>query len=129
MTSARKHVTGTARYVDDVVEPAGTLHVAPGAASIARGRILSLDLDPVRAAPGVVAVLTARDVPGQNDVSPVDFDVDPCFVEDEVQFHAQVLFAVVARTRDEARRAARLARIEYQRELRSSPSTKRSARA
>ena len=110
--SAKKHVTGAARYVDDVAEPAGTLHVAPGAATIARGLVLALDLDAVRAAPGVVAVLTASDVPGKNDVSPVDYDVDPCFVEEDIQFHAQVLFAVVARTRDEARRAARLAKVE-----------------
>src|SRR5262245_22101061 len=77
--SAVKHISGSARYVDDVAEPAGTLHVAPGAAAVARGRILSMELEAVRAAPGVVAVLTAQDVPGRNDVSPVDFDVDPCF--------------------------------------------------
>src|SRR3954453_18657096 len=114
--SAVKHVTGMARYVDDVPEPAGTLHIAPAAATIAHGRILSMDLAAVRAAPGVVAVLTAEDVPGRNDVSPVDFDVDPCFAEETIEFHAQVLFAVVARTRDEARRAARLAVVDYARE-------------
>ncbi|MDQ0469280.1 xanthine dehydrogenase molybdopterin binding subunit [Labrys wisconsinensis] len=112
--SAVKHVAGTARYIDDVPEPAGTLHVVPSGAAIAAGRILSIDLAAVRAAPGVVAVLTAADIRGRNDVSPVDFDVDPCFADGRVEFHAQVVFAVVARTRDEGRRAARLARIEYE---------------
>jgi xanthine dehydrogenase large subunit len=112
--SAVKHVAGAAAYVDDVVEPVGTLHVVPGGASIAAGTIVSIDLSAVRSAKGVVAVLTARNVPGKNDVSPVTFDVDPCFADGVVEFHSQVLFAVVAESRMAARRAARLARIEYE---------------
>jgi xanthine dehydrogenase large subunit len=109
--SAVRHVAGNAVYVDDLREPAGTLHVAVGGAPAACGRITKLDLDAVRAAPGVVAVLTAADVPGKNDVSPVMGD-DPMFAEATIEFHGQVVFAVVAQTRDIARRATRLARIE-----------------
>ncbi|MDE0390238.1 MAG: xanthine dehydrogenase molybdopterin binding subunit, partial [Rhodospirillales bacterium] len=66
--SAMRHVQGTARFIDDVPEPATLVHVAPGyAPHAARGRIAALDLDTVRAAPGVVAVLTAADIPGKND--------------------------------------------------------------
>jgi xanthine dehydrogenase large subunit len=108
--SARLHVQGAATYVDDIREPDGTLHVAVGLVPKARGRLTQLDVEPVRAAPGVVCVLTAADIPGKNDVSPA-FGDDPMFVDAEVSFHGQVLFAVVARTRDEARRAARLARV------------------
>ena len=57
--SASKHVQGLAQYVDDILEPEGTLHVAIGQAPKARGRLLSLDLSAVRAAPGVVAAMTA----------------------------------------------------------------------
>ncbi|MCY4406499.1 MAG: hypothetical protein OXC15_09035, partial [Rhodospirillaceae bacterium] len=65
--SALGHVQGTARYIDDLPEAAALVHVAPGyAAHAARGRITALDLDAVRAAPGVVAVLTAADIPGKN---------------------------------------------------------------
>ena len=85
--SAAKHVAGSATFIDDVVEPVGTLHVVPGAAAVAAGRIVSMDLTDVRSAPGVVLVLTARDVPGKNDVSPVTFDVDPCFADGIVEFH------------------------------------------
>ena len=60
-----------------------------------------------RAAPGVVAVITAADIPGKNDIAPVFAD-EPLLVERDVIFHGQALFAVVARSRDEARRAARL---------------------
>ncbi len=109
--SAVRHVCGTAVYIDDVREPEGTLHLAPGGAAVARGRIVRVDLDAVRCAPGVVAVLTAADIPGRNDVSPVMGD-DPMFAADAVEFYGQVVFAVVAETRDLARRAARLGKIE-----------------
>ena len=67
----------------------------------------------MRAAPGVVAVLTAADIPGKNDVAPVFAD-EPLFADKEILFHGQALFAVVARTRDQARRAARLAKIDIE---------------
>jgi xanthine dehydrogenase large subunit len=111
--SAVGHVRGSAVYVDDMREPAGTLHLAVGGAPVARGRVATLDLAAVRAAPGVVAVLTARDVPGKNDVSPIKGD-DPMFADGTVEFHGQVLFAVAAETREAARRAVRLARVEIE---------------
>ena len=77
----------------------------------AAGTLRSLDLDAVRAAPGVVAVLTAADIPGKNDIAPAFAD-EPLFADKEILFHGQALFAVVARTRDQARRAARLAQID-----------------
>ena len=61
--AARLHVTGAARYIDDIPTPSGTLSLAFGTSDVARGRILSVDLDAVRAAPGVVAVLVADDLP------------------------------------------------------------------
>ena len=109
--SAARHVSGTATYVDDIREPKGTLHIAPGGAPKAHGRIKRLDLAAVRSAPGVVRVLGAADVPGVNDCSPMKGD-DPIFAERVVEFHGQVLFAVIAETRDAARRAVRLAEIE-----------------
>ncbi len=109
--SARLHVTGAATYVDDMREPAGTLHIAPGLANVARGRLLRLDLDPVRRAPDVVAVLAAADIPGRNDIAPAAGD-EPMFAAGDVMFHRQPLFAVVARTRDAARRAVRRAVVD-----------------
>jgi xanthine dehydrogenase large subunit len=109
--SAELHVTGRAVYIDDMPEPEGLLHVAPGFARDAScGRITSLDLSAVEASPGVVKVLTAKDIPGRNDCSPSLGD-DPIFAESDIVFHGQVVFAVVAETREAARRAARLARI------------------
>ena len=111
--SAERHVRGNAAYVDDIREPAGTLHVAPGYAEATRGRLRSVDLDAVRRAPGVVAVLLASDIPGANECSP-SLGGDPVLADSEVLFHGQVVFAVAATSRREARRAARLARIDVE---------------
>ncbi|BBE71010.1 xanthine dehydrogenase molybdopterin binding subunit [Oharaeibacter diazotrophicus] len=110
--SAELHVTGRAVYIDDMREPAGTLHLAPGwCPNIAKGVIRDVDLTRVRAAPGVVAVITAKDVPGVNDCSP-SIGGDPVLADGEIEFWGQVVFCVVAETRDQARRAARLALYE-----------------
>ncbi|WP_150121418.1 hypothetical protein, partial [Sulfitobacter sp. HI0023] len=61
--AARLHVSGTARYVDDIPLPRTALHLAFGLSTTAAGRLDRLDLDAVRTAPGVVAVLTAADLP------------------------------------------------------------------
>ncbi|AMS40826.1 xanthine dehydrogenase molybdopterin binding subunit [Aminobacter aminovorans] len=112
--SAHKHVAGEAIYIDDMPEPAGTLHVGLGLSNVAHGTLKSVDLAAVRAAPGVVDVLTYADVPGENDVSPSGMHDDPVLAEGKVQFHGQPIFAVVATTREQARQAARLAKIEYE---------------
>lgn len=111
--SARLHVSGRAHYVDDLPQAAGTLHAAPGLSTIARGRIRSMDLSAVRAYPGVRAVLTAADIPGDNNCGPILHD-DPILADGEIRFHGQPVFVVAAETRDIARRAVRLAKIDYE---------------
>ncbi|TXS95320.1 xanthine dehydrogenase molybdopterin binding subunit [Parahaliea maris] len=111
--SAALHVSGKARYVDDLPAPANLLYAYPGLSTVARGRILSMDLSAVRALPGVAAVLTCDDIPGHRDIGPV-FPGDPLLAEGEVSFLGQVLFVVAASTQQVARQAARLASIEYE---------------
>ncbi|WP_424990549.1 xanthine dehydrogenase molybdopterin binding subunit [Fluviibacterium sp. S390] len=111
--SATKHVTGQAEYTDDIAEPWGTLHAYLGVSSVAHGRIRTMDLSAVRAAPGVVDVLTAEDIPGVNDISPTGRHDEPVFPTKLVEYHGQPLFAVIAESRDAARRAAELAEIDY----------------
>ncbi len=110
--SAHLQVAGEARYVDDVPEPIGTLHAAFGTSAHAHARILGMDLAAVRATPGVVAVLTAADLPGDNNYGGIVHD-DPLLAADLVQYHGQPLFLVVANSHHVARRAARLAQVEY----------------
>ena len=112
--SAHKHVSGRANYIDDLPEQENTLHLALGLSSEAHARILACDLTAVRKADGVVGVLSADDIPGRNDISPTHRHDEPVFATDDVQYHGQPLFAVVATTREAARRAARLANITYE---------------
>nr|WP_319947857.1 xanthine dehydrogenase molybdopterin binding subunit [uncultured Shimia sp.] len=110
--SAIKHVTGRADYTDDIAEPAGTVHAYLGVSKVAHATLKGLDLEAVKAAPGVLGVLTAADVPGVNDVSPTGKHDEPLFPTEKIEFHGQPLFAVVAQTRDAARRAAELAVVD-----------------
>ena len=113
--SAHLHVAGTATYVDDIPEVAGTLHAAVGMSAIARGRIRAMQLTKVRSAPGVVRVLTHADIPGEKLIGPVLHD-EPVFAIDRVDYLGQPLFAVIADSLEAARRAARLAETDYQEE-------------
>jgi xanthine dehydrogenase large subunit len=111
--SADLHVSGAARYVDDIPEPQGLLHLAFGQSEKAHARVLSMDLALVRAAPGVVAVFTAEDIPGENNIGPVRHD-DRLFADGLVEYAGQSLFAVAADSFEAARRAARLAEVVYE---------------
>jgi xanthine dehydrogenase large subunit len=111
--SALKHVTGQALYIDDMPEPAGTLHVALILSPVAAGRLRKLDLAAVASAPGVVAVLGPRDIPGKNDVAPVGQN-EPLFAFDQVDYAGQPLAMVVGETLDAARHAAERAVIDIE---------------
>ena len=109
--TAHLHVTGAARYVDDIPAPASTLHLAFGLSPVARGVLNGVDLSAVKAAPGVVAVLTADDLPHHNDVSPSP-DPEPMLATDRVHFVGQPIFLVVATSHLAARKAARLGKFD-----------------
>jgi len=110
--SAHLHVTGRASYTDDLPEPRDLLHVAVGMSSVAHAEVGNIDLSDVLAAPGVVDVCLASDISGDNNFGPIIAD-DPILATDLVQFVGQPVFAVVATTVDAARKATRLASIDY----------------
>ncbi|MXQ08409.1 xanthine dehydrogenase molybdopterin binding subunit [Alphaproteobacteria bacterium GH1-50] len=106
--SAALHVTGQARYVDDLPLPEGAVHLAFGTAPVAHGRLRSIDLTKVRAADGVLAVITAADLDHEIDVSPSP-SPEPLLAGDTVQYVGQPVFLVIAESHLLARRAAALA--------------------
>ena len=110
--SGHKHVTGEAIYTDDIAEPRDLLHIAVGMSDQPHADFAIVDLDKVRTSPGVVAVLTASDVTGINDVSPIAGD-DPIFATDRVEYAGQAIFAVIATSRDAALAARAAAVIDY----------------
>ncbi|MFZ5528114.1 MAG: xanthine dehydrogenase molybdopterin binding subunit [Pseudomonadota bacterium] len=103
--SAHLHVTGSAPYTDDILELQGTLHCALGLSPVAHGELLGIDLDAVKAMPGVVAVITAADIPGVNDCGAITHD-DPILADGELMYLGQPVFAVLSADREAARRAA-----------------------
>ncbi|MCH2164043.1 MAG: xanthine dehydrogenase molybdopterin binding subunit [Marinovum sp.] len=110
--AARLHVSGAARYVDDIPTARGTLHLAFGTSEVAHGEITAIDLSAVRAAPGVEDVLTAEDLPFENDVSPSIHD-EPLLATGTVHYVGQPIFLVIAVSHLAARAAVRLGKISY----------------
>ena len=111
--SARGHVTGDARYTDDLLARfPGLLHAWPVLAPHAHANLKLLDPTPALAVPGVVHVLTAADVPGENDTGPTEHD-EPLFPR-EVMFHSQPVAWVLAESLDTARAAASRVTAHYE---------------
>lgn len=110
--AAPLHVTGQARYIDDIPLPADALHLAFGLSTIAHGEVTAMDLSAVRAAPGVVAVLSPEDFAEMPDCSPSVHD-EPLLATGMVHYLGQPLFLVAAESHLAARRAARLAKVSY----------------
>ena len=104
--SAHLHVAGEATYIDDITELAGTLHAVLGLSPVAHGRLTRIDVERLRAEPGVVAVFTAADIPGANDCAPIVKGDDPILAQGEVHYLGQPMFAVIAKDRRVARRLA-----------------------
>lgn len=110
--SAIRQVSGTARYVDDIPAPATLCYASVGVTNVTSGTLNTLNLDAVKQAPGVIDVITIRDIPGHTDIGPV-FGGDPILLDNEVKFHGQPVFAVLAETEEQARKAATCAEMTF----------------
>ncbi len=110
--SGHLHVSGHAIYTDDLPEPRDLLHLAVGMSERPHAKVTHMDLAPVLAAPGVVAVMTAADIVGSNNCGPVVAD-DPIFAPGLVQYVGQAMFAAAAHSVDAARKAVLRSSVEY----------------
>jgi xanthine dehydrogenase large subunit len=106
------HVRGDSVFLDDLAAPAGCLEAAVVTSSIAHGHITGIDFTAALAADGVVKVLTAVDVPGENQIGPIIPD-EPLLADGTVHHIGQAIAVVLAKTRDQARAAANLVTVEY----------------
>jgi xanthine dehydrogenase molybdenum-binding subunit len=104
---------GDRGYVDDIRVP-GMLHAALALTEYARAEVLAIDVGEAAAAAGVVAVLTADDVPGELKVGLIHKDW-PVLVPlgGRTSYAGDVLAVVVAETREQARAAAALVQVDY----------------
>jgi xanthine dehydrogenase molybdenum-binding subunit len=105
---------GDKPYVNDMVVP-GMLHGAVRFSDHPRARVLRIDTSKAESHPGVVAVVTAADVPGQNYQGDIRPDW-PQFVGpgDTTRYVGDVLAAVAAEDRRSAREAAALIEVDYE---------------
>ena len=83
--SAVGHVTGRAIYTDELLEPRGLVSLWPVQSPHAHARIRGVDAAEARTMPGVHAVLTAKDVPGENETGPIRHD-EPLMPAEIVEF-------------------------------------------
>lgn len=94
---------------DAVPDPAYGYIVGAG---IAKGRIASMDLDAARASPGVLAIVTARNA---GKLGKGKFNTAKLLGGPEIEHYHQALAVVVAKTFEQARAAAQLVKITYER--------------
>jgi xanthine dehydrogenase large subunit len=111
--SAAWHVSGRAAYTDDQRQPTGMLSLYPVLSQHARARILGIDTTGAYQVEGVVTVLTAEDIPGENDTGTIVHD-EPLIPVEEVSYWGQPVVWVVAESEDAAREGARKVSVEYE---------------
>ncbi len=113
---ARPHevekVTGKARYTDDYVFP-GMLYGRTKRSDYPHARILSMDTERAKALPGVHAVLTHKDIPGENIHGLVQYDW-PCLAGDKTRYMGDPIAIVAADTPELAAQAVELIDVEYE---------------
>jgi xanthine dehydrogenase large subunit len=111
--SAVGHVTGRAVYTDEQHAPTGLLSLWPVQSPHAHARLLEIDAAAARRMPGVRAVLTARDVPGENDTGPILHD-EPLIPAATVEYRGQAVAWVVAEDEAQARAAAACVQVRHE---------------
>jgi CO/xanthine dehydrogenase Mo-binding subunit len=105
-------VKGTALFVDDLAF-AGGLYAAVLRSPLPRARVLRLDVAAARAVRGVHAVLTAREIPGQNLIPMIQSDW-PVLAGEFVRFVGEPVALVAAETREAAAEALCAIAVEYE---------------
>lgn len=107
------HAQGKAQFIDDLTLTPDSLHAFPLVATIAHGTITSLNFDAALALPGVVDILTAKDIPGINQIGNIAAD-EVLFASEELCYQGQPIALIIAVTAKLARQAAQLCVVEYQ---------------
>ena len=111
--SAHKHASGSAVYLDDILINEQMLIGKVFYSPHAYARIKSIDISEAIALDGVLAVLKASDIPGENNLGPIEKD-EPCLAENEVHFIGQAVCLIAAENVEICREAEKLIHVEYE---------------
>jgi len=116
----RRLLTGTARFIDDI-DIAGALHARFVRSPYAHARIVGIDADTARAVPGVVAVVSGRDLADWTQplrIAPAVEGLHPVTIETlpraKVRFHGDLVACVVAIDRAIADDAVERVHVDYE---------------
>jgi len=110
---SKGHVTGKSVYLDDIPLRQDTLFAAVYSAPVAHARILSLDTSRAETHPGVRAVFTARDIPGENQIGGIIPD-ETLLSEEEIIYQGEPIAIIVAENEYIAREAREKIKMEYE---------------
>ncbi|HOH46961.1 MAG TPA: molybdopterin-dependent oxidoreductase, partial [Candidatus Cloacimonadota bacterium] len=111
--AGKLHLTGKSRFVADEAPLANQLYAAFCFSPVAHARLLSLDISEASAYPGVFKVVTAKDLPRENQIGHVIKD-EPLFPGEVIMFYGQPLAMVLAEDYSIAAHAASLVKVEYE---------------
>ena len=112
--SSEKCLTGDALYIDDIVLEKNACHGYIGFSSVAHGYILDIDFSLAMKTPGVLDIISYKELPGSNDISPTGKNDEPILSKRKVNYHGQPIFLIVATTREIARTSSKLVKIKYE---------------
>jgi xanthine dehydrogenase large subunit len=107
------HVSGESKFTDDMTAPEDLLYAAVFPSSVAHGKIIRLNTEPAAQIQGVAAVLTAEDIPGDNQIGLVIPD-EPLLAPEKVSYIGQPIAVVIAEDARTAREAAQAIEIAYE---------------
>src|SRR6187551_1259671 len=110
---AFNHVRGESVYLDDIPVRQGTLYAWVFGSPVAHGKILNLDLSAAQNMPGVIRIITAKDIPGINQIGGIIPD-EVLLAEDEVHFWGHPVAIILAETELQAQLAAHKVKIEIE---------------
>jgi xanthine dehydrogenase large subunit len=110
---AKSHLRGESIYLDDIPTQNGTLYAAVYDSPMAHGIIKSLDLKEAQNTEGVVAILTYKDILGENQIGGIILD-EPLLAEHHVHFCGMPIALVVAETEEAARFAVKKIKVEIE---------------
>jgi len=107
------HVRGESVFIDDIPLVNDTLYAAAFDSPVAHGKIISLNTDEALAMPGVISIMTAKDIPGENQVGGIIPD-EELLASTHVHFCGMPIALVIAETDEIARRAVKKMKVEIE---------------
>lgn len=110
---AKNHVRGKSVYMDDREELKGTLYAVPFDLPVTHAHIKSIDINEAAAMKGIRRILTAADIPGENQIGGILPD-EPLFADGEVHYRGQVTGLIIGTSEHACRIARKKIKAEFE---------------